>query len=399
MSRENALADKALLPTGLYDVLPPDAAFEAEVVERLMACFARHGYERVKPPLLEFEDTLLAGSGAALAGETFRLMDPVSQRMMGVRPDMTMQVARIAATRLRHWPRPLRLGYAGQVLRVKGSQLRRERQFGQVGAELIGAPEPAADAEVILMAVEALDAVGVGGLSVDLGLPTLVPALLSDGELDGAARRRLLAALDRKDAGAVADLGLPAGVAKVLAALARATGPAERVLGTLDRLQLPEKAARERAALAAVVERLRAGAPELALTVDAVENRGLQYHTGVAFTFFAKGVRGELGSGGRYLAGDRAGDAAAESAGEPATGLTLFTDTLLRAARRSPPAPRVFVPAGAASSEGRRLRAEGWTTVGDPAAAADEVAEAGRLRCTHVLSGGRPVELGKQRSG
>src|SRR5690606_35936945 len=106
--------------------------------------------ERVKPPLIEFEDGLLSGPGAAVAADTFRLMDPVSQRMMAIRADMTLQVARIAATRLRNQPRPLRLSYAGQVLRVAGTQLRPERQFGQAGVELIGAACPAADAEVAL---------------------------------------------------------------------------------------------------------------------------------------------------------------------------------------------------------------------------------------------------------
>ncbi len=131
--------DQALLPAGFQDVLPPQAAQEAAVIERLIACFMGHGYERVKPPLLEFVETILAGAGAAVAQQTFRLMDPISQRMMGLRADMTPQVARIAATRLRKAPRPLRLCYGGQVLRIKGGQLRPERQFAQVGAELIGA--------------------------------------------------------------------------------------------------------------------------------------------------------------------------------------------------------------------------------------------------------------------
>ncbi len=93
------LGNQALLPAGFQDVLPPQAAQEAAVVERLIACFMGRGYERVKPPLLEFEETILAGAGAAVAQQTFRLMDPVSQRMMGLRADMTPQVARIAATR------------------------------------------------------------------------------------------------------------------------------------------------------------------------------------------------------------------------------------------------------------------------------------------------------------
>ena len=147
-------SDKALLPAGLSDVLAPDAAFEASVLERLLDWFSRHGYDRVKPPLVEFEDGLLTGTGAGLSEQTFRLMDPVSQKMMGVRADITPQVARIAATRLTRAPRPLRLSYAGQVLRVRGSQLRPERQFTQAGAELIGASETAADAEVIQMAAE-----------------------------------------------------------------------------------------------------------------------------------------------------------------------------------------------------------------------------------------------------
>ncbi|MBT5413208.1 MAG: ATP phosphoribosyltransferase regulatory subunit, partial [Rhodospirillaceae bacterium] len=115
--------DDALLPAGLRDVLPPDAAHEAGVVAGLLTTFERRGYQRVKPPLVEFEESLLRESGAAMAAHTIRVMDPVSQRMMGLRADMTLQVARIATTRLAKAPRPLRLSYAGDVLRVRGTQL------------------------------------------------------------------------------------------------------------------------------------------------------------------------------------------------------------------------------------------------------------------------------------
>src|SRR6266852_6697254 len=158
----------ALLPLGLRDLLPPDAAAEALVVGRMMAVLESHGYQRVKPPLVEFEDSLLSGPGAAMAKRSFRLMDPVSQRMLAVRADMTLQVARIAATRLSRQARPLRLSYAGQVLRVKGSNLRPERQVGQAGVELIGSDSARADAEVILLAAEALSALDVRHLSIDL---------------------------------------------------------------------------------------------------------------------------------------------------------------------------------------------------------------------------------------
>ena len=140
---------RGLLPAGLGDLLPPDAAREARAIDIAIERFAAFGYERVKPPLVEFEESLLGGPGAALGPQTFRLMDPVSQRMMGVRPDMTVQVARIAVTRLKHEPRRLRLSYGGNVIRVRGSALKPERQFAQVGAELIGALSSRADAEVI----------------------------------------------------------------------------------------------------------------------------------------------------------------------------------------------------------------------------------------------------------
>ena len=179
---------RALLPAGLRDLLPPDAETEAASVEALMEVFAAHGYQRVKPPLLEFEDSLLAGSGVAVAEQTFRLMDPESQRMMGLRADTTPQVARIATTRLAHAPRPLRLSYAGQCLRVRGSQLAPDRQIAQAGIELIGCDNPAADAEIVLVGAEALASVGLTRTSFDLTLPTLVPVLLDDAGFTGPTR-------------------------------------------------------------------------------------------------------------------------------------------------------------------------------------------------------------------
>src|SRR3984893_14304940 len=175
----------ALLPAGLRDLLPPDAETEASAVEALMTVFAAHGYQRVKPPLLEFADSLLTGSGVAVADQTFRLMDPDSQRMMGLRADTTPQVARIATTRLARTPRPLRLSYAGQCLRVRGSQLAPDRQIAQAGVELIGCDSPAADAEIVLVGAEALASVGLTRTSFDFTLPTLVPILLDDAGFIG----------------------------------------------------------------------------------------------------------------------------------------------------------------------------------------------------------------------
>ena len=153
--------NRALLPAGLHDLLAPDADHESAVIRTLVDAFACHGYDQVRPPLLEFESGLVGNAGQALADQMFRVMDPVSQRMMGVRADMTLQVARIAETRLVHAPRPLRLSYADHVLQVQGSQLRPERQFVQAGVELIGSDAVSADVEIVMLAGEALHVAGV----------------------------------------------------------------------------------------------------------------------------------------------------------------------------------------------------------------------------------------------
>ncbi|MGP1395671.1 MAG: ATP phosphoribosyltransferase regulatory subunit [Inquilinaceae bacterium] len=376
----------ALLPDGLRDLLPPDAAHEAATVERLVTLLAGYGYDRVKPPLVEFEDSLLGGFGAAMTQQTFRLMDPVSQRMMGVRADMTLQVARIARARLRRAPRPLRLAYAGQVLQVKGSQLRPERQFTQVGAELIGVDLPEADAEVALVAARTLDAIGVEYLSLDLNAPTLVPAILGSVPLEPGAEATIRRALDRKDAALVAETGGPA--ADLLGALLAASGPAGPALDAVAGLDLPGPARAVIDRLVAVVGLVVAGAPGLAVTVDFVEHRGFEYHSGVSFTLFGRGVRGELGRGGRYSTGN--GDAR----GEPATGLTLFMDSVLRALPAAESRRRVYIPAGTEPSVADRLRAEGWVAVPGLTATDDEEAEARRLLCDSICRDGAAHRLG-----
>ncbi len=377
--------DKALLPAGLRDILPPEAAREAGIVEGLIACFAAEGYERVKPPLLEFEETLLAGAGRAVAQQSFRLLDPVSHRMMALRADMTPQVARIAATRLGKAERPLRLCYGGQVLRIKGGQLRGERQFGQVGAELIGAPREEADAEVVLLAASALGAAGVAELSVDLNLPTLVKALAGALALPGERIAPLCQALDRKDVAAVRELA--GGEAALFQSLLRAAGPADRALSALAALDLPEAAAAEIARLEQVVALILGSEPDLTLTVDPVEHRGFEYHTGVSFTLFARGVRGELGRGGRYATEYPDGRS------ESSTGFTLYMDTVLRALPSAEPPRRLFLPAGSDAARGRALRAEGWVTVAGLDPTADPAGEARRLACSHKLMDGRITQL------
>jgi len=383
---------RGLLPAGLADLLPPDAAREARAVDAAIERFAAFGYERVKPPLVEFEESLLGGPGAALASQTFRLMDPVSQRMMGVRPDMTVQVARIAVTRLKHEPRPLRLSYGGNVIRVRGNALKPERQFAQVGTELIGVDSAEADAEAVLLSVDALRAIGVAALTVDLNLPTLVAAVVAGLKLAPEPAARLRHALDRKDEAAIAKaLAGKEGDRKatdLFVGLLRAAGPAATALAQLKKLKLPAAAAAEAGRLAEVVALISAADEELPLTLDAVDYRGLEYQTGVSFAVFALAGRQELARGGRYSAGYPE-----DGVSEPSTGFTLYMDAVLTASQPTPQRPRLFLPAGTPWRAIAPWQARGYAVVRAVAPADDTRLEAKRLGCTHALIDGDAIPL------
>jgi len=376
-------SQRTLLPEGLHDLLPPQAAFELTVVTALLDGFEAFGYEQVSAPLLEFEESLFAGPGKARAPVTFRLLDPASHRMMGLRADMTPQIARIATTRLAGEPRPLRLCYAGPVLRVKGGQSRPERAFYQAGVELIGPTGPNADAEVIALAAKCLNRLGVSGLSVDLTVPRLALALCRELELDDEQTAGARAALATRDPAALARIS----DAPALQGLLAAAGPAAAALAALEALALSGKAAELVDNLARVTACLNALIPDLTLTIDPGEFAGFDYKTGVGFALFAQGVRGELGRGGRYEIGGANGD------GEPATGFSVYLDSLLRAVPPPKAARRLYLPAGTPADLAAGLRAEGWRTVQGLETVAEPRAEARRLGCGYVLVGDTPVAL------
>ena len=210
----------------------------------------------------------------------------------------------------------------------------------------------------------------------------MAPALLDWAGIGlGETRVALTRALDRKDAASVSALAGP--LAPVLIDLLQAAGPADTALAALAAVRLPPVAYDLAVRLHAVVEVVRRHAPSLRLTVDPIEFRGMRYHTGLCVSIYALGLHEELGRGGRYLAGDA----------EPATGLTLFPDAILRAAPARPARPRVFVPHGVDPAQAQALRATGYATVAGLGETPGSDAEAARLSCSHVLREGAAVRL------
>ncbi|MBV6633411.1 MAG: ATP phosphoribosyltransferase regulatory subunit [Alphaproteobacteria bacterium] len=373
------------------------AAAEWSTVNRLIDTYMGFGFALVKPPLMEFEAGLMSGPGVALAPQTFRLMDPVSSKMLGLRADITAQIARIAGSRLQAHARPLRLAYAGEVVRVNGTDLRPERQFCQVGAELIGAIEASADAEIITMAVAALRQLDIEGLSIDLCLPTLQPHFLRGSGLTGDDLADLAEAVRRRDREAVLTVESP--VSRVLADLLNASGPVSTALPALQAVEMPSGLKGDVQRLISVVELVQRDLPDLTITVDPLERRGFEYQTGLSFTLFARDVRGELGRGGRYRSAGVMGaepvkrvegEAANRLAtlGEPAVGFTLFMDSIMRALPAADQEKRLAVPASLTLAERQKLSAEGWVVIRDLGDQPDELAAfAVAQRCTHFWQG------------
>lgn len=368
----NSTLPPGLLPEGLRDRLPPAAEAEAGLARTMMAVFAAHGHNRVNPPLVEYEESLGSRLASAQRRELLRFTDPISQHTLALRSDITGQVGRIAVTRMAAAARPLRLSYAGPVLRVRGSQLAPERQSLQIGAEMIGLETPAAASAMLSLAVEALIAAGVPDISLDLTLPTLVAELHAGGLGAGrASLSTLQSLLDGKDAAGLRALG-----AEAYEPLIAAAGPAEAALARLA--TLPVAPAR----LEALSQLVAALAPlPVTLTLDPTERHGFEYQTWVGFSIFGAGLPYEIGRGGSYTLLHPDGTP------EPALGFSLYLDGLVDAGLGQHETARVFLPMGTAPADGASLRAQGFITVAALCAACTPQG------CSHIFEAGQARPL------
>ena len=371
--------DRDLLPEGLEDRLPPSAAAAAWVTRGVLDVLDGHGYDRVQPPMIEFERSLASRMAGISPRRMFRFVDPASLRMLALRSDMTPQLGRIASTSLAGAERPLRLCYAGPVVTIKGDGLDPTRERLQLGAELIGNDSLAAASEIVAVAIEALLAAGAKDLTVDFTMPDLVDVLAAeapplDGEMIEAVRREL----DAKDAG-----GLVAGGGEAYLPLLSAIGPFYAAIEKLAAFDTTGALASRIAALRVIAARLGSKAR---LTLDPSERHGFEYQSWFGFTIYAEGLPGLLGRGGSYTINSNS----AARAAEPAIGFSLYPDALIDALAASEPArDTLFLPLGHDPDHAARLRAIGWRTV----AALGDRCEARGLGCTHQLQDGAAIPL------
>jgi ATP phosphoribosyltransferase regulatory subunit len=317
------------LPEGMEEWLPP-ASWKLEALRRdLLDLYRDRGYGLILPPLLEHLETLMAGAGAALEEQTFKLVDPASGRLLGLRADMTPQAAHIAA---RRYPdqKVVRLCYLGTVLRARADSIGGARSPRQVGCEIFGDGDVSADLEILDLLLETLARAGVRDAHLDLGHVGIYRAIAAGLNLSPADEDSLFEILQRKS---VPELDQFAGSRKFAARAAKTLRTLIDLNG--DVTVLKRARAELKSAGAAVVRCLdvleRAAGelgrkrPHLPIHVDLAELRGYRYQTGMVFAAFAPGHGRELARGGRYEA-----ESGASGRTRPATGFSADLNELLR---------------------------------------------------------------------
>ena len=328
-----------LLPEHIADALPPEAAHIERLRRALLDLFRVHGYELVMPPLLEHLESLLTGSGQDLRLRTFKLVDQLSGRTLGVRADTTPQVARIDAHLLNRQG-VTRLCYCASVLHTLPASLAASREPIQLGAELYGYAGIAADREVVRLLAAALSGAGVPAARIDLGHVGVFRALVAAAGLDAELEGVLLQLLQSKDVPGLRELcaRLDGPLRSALLALPDLYGGVETLAAAATALPaLPE--------IAAALETLRqlqASLPELPLSFDLADLRGYRYHNGVVFAAYCPSFSGTIARGGRY---DGVGGAFGRA--RPATGFSMDLRELGRLAANACRPAAILAPCAA----------------------------------------------------
>lgn len=306
-----------LLPEYLEDVLPAEALRIEHIRRDLLDLFHVHGYQYVIPPMLEYMESLTTGVGYDLDLATFKVVDQLTGRLMGVRADMTPQAARIDA-HLLNYQGVTRLCYAGSVLRTNPDGLAQTREPLQLGAELYGHAGVESDIEVQSLMIAALQAIGISQIHIDFSHVGIFESLVQSGNINASLEQALHHALQSKDQSAVAKLAIKLDNTTRDALIALTTLNGDQSILDMAKTVLPNTPAIQ-AALASLAKVSQAlTSLNVSVSFDLSELRGYHYHSGIVFAAYAKGYKGPLALGGRY---DEVGEAFGRA--RSATGFSL----------------------------------------------------------------------------
>jgi ATP phosphoribosyltransferase regulatory subunit len=351
-----------VLPDHIADVLPFEARHIEEIRRELLDTARGYGYELVMPPLLEHLESLLTGTGEALDLQTFKLVDQLSGRMMGLRADTTPQVARIDAHLLNRQG-VARLCYCGPVLHTRPDRPHATREPLQFGAEIYGHAGVEADLEALLLALDCLNAARVEDVTVDMADARIVRSLLSGVPVDASALARVHAALATKDGSELRALtaGFPAPARDGLLALVSLYGDS-KVLAEAEKALPASPALRE---ALATLKWLAGHLQGAKVSFDLADLRGYSYYSGARFAVYTPGASDALVRGGRY---DEVG--AVFGRNRPAVGFSLDVKELVGVAAKPPLKAAIRAPwldsgqdAGPLRTAIASLRSRGETVV------------------------------------
>ncbi len=332
-----------LLPEGVEEILPPKAIELENLCRTIIDLFSTWGYELVIPPMVEYLESLLTGTGGDLDLKTFKLTDQLNGRLMGIRADITPQVARIDAHLLKR-DTPTRLSYLGSVLHTRPGKSGETRAPLQVGAELYGHSGVASDIEIVKLMLATLKQVGINKTYIDIGHIGIFRTLSADSSLSLIQQEKVFEALQRKAKDELKCLykewGITNAVSKALVEIVDLNGDitvldeAKKILAKIspDSLQYLDE-------IKALTESI-AGQSEVSINVDLAELRGYHYHTGMIYTAFVPGEGEGIAFGGRY---DDIGSAFGRA--RPATGFSTDVKSLLKQQSISKKTPsNIFAP-------------------------------------------------------
>jgi ATP phosphoribosyltransferase regulatory subunit len=330
--------DRWQLPDGVDELLPERAATLEALRRRLLDLYASWGYQLVMPPLLEFADSLLEGVGADLDTQTFKLPDQLSGRMLGIRADITPQVARIDAHSLAD-EGVSRLCYSGSTLRARAPSPLASRAPMQAGAEIFGEASLAADIEVVQLMLATMEAAGVAAadITLDLGHGDVCGSLLQCLDLEAAQHAAVFDALQRKSRPDLEQAlqEADAQARDALLSLVDMHGGAEVLDRARERLEtVAAGVGPALATLEAVAQAIAARHPDINIYFDLAELRGYHYHTGIVFAAYVPGCGEAVANGGRY---DNVGRAYGRA--RPATGFATDLKTLVQLQPDNPARP------------------------------------------------------------
>lgn len=292
------------LPQGVRDILPVEAAKIGAAEAGILSVFAGYGFQKILTPLLEYVDVLSLGMGANLKDRVLKFIDPSTGRVVAIRPDITPQIARVAATRMREHPLPLKLCYNESVLRYQEPRDGKSREVLQIGAEYISSSASAAiDAEMIIISIEALEAIGLEDFKIDIGDVGFLRAVLDKLPVNDEARKEIKDTIAIKDTSGLAliigGLSIPEKDKKLLLNLTTFYGE-EEVLEKAASFSRDEESLAALEYLREVVDIITKKGLKDRVTIDLGEVRGFDYYTGIIFEGFASGIGKPILSGGRY---------------------------------------------------------------------------------------------------